>query len=104
MRLAEHPPLIEWTVGGVPPAEVAAKEPIVEAALSAVHAVGRESRLGGLDNWHDGATLTVEAGIPAICIGPGDVYLAHTTSESVSVTDLIACTQALAVATLRFCS
>ncbi len=32
--LAEHPPRIEWTVGGVPPAEVSADEPIVRAALS----------------------------------------------------------------------
>jgi acetylornithine deacetylase len=101
--LAAHPPQIEWTVGGVPPAEVSAEEPIVEAALSAARAVGRESSLGGLDNWHDGATLTVEAGIPAICLGPGDVYLAHTASESVPIADLVACAQALAVAALRFC-
>ncbi len=101
--LAEHPPVIEWTVGGVPPAEVPADEPIVEAALSAARAVGRQSRLGGLDNWHDGATLTVEAGIPAICLGPGDVYLAHTTSESVPVADLVACAQALALTALRYC-
>ncbi|MFN2627957.1 MAG: ArgE/DapE family deacylase [Gaiellaceae bacterium] len=101
--LAEHPPRIEWTVGGVPPAEVAADEPIVEAALSAALAIGRPSRLGGLDNWHDGATLTVEAGIPAICLGPGDVYLAHTASESVPIADLVACAQALAVSAMRFC-
>ena len=25
---------------------------------------------GGLDNWHDGATLMTEAGIPAICLRP----------------------------------
>jgi acetylornithine deacetylase/succinyl-diaminopimelate desuccinylase-like protein len=57
-----------------------------------------------MDNWHDGATLTVEAGIPAICLGPGDCYQAHTASESVPVADLVACAQALAIAALRFCS
>ncbi len=101
--LAAHPPSIEWLVGGVPPSSVAADDPIVQAAVSAVASVGREARLGGLDNWHDGATLTVEAGIPAICLGPGDVHLAHTTSESVPVDDLVACTQALALAAMRFC-
>ena len=90
-------------MGGVPPSEVRADEPIVEAALAAVRAVGRAGNLGGLDNWHDGATLTVEAGIPAICLGPGDVYLAHTVSESVPIADLVACAQALAVAAVRFC-
>jgi acetylornithine deacetylase len=102
--LAEHPPQIEWTVGGVPPAQVAADEPIVQTALLAVSAAGRPPRLGGLDNWHDGATLTVEAGIPAICLGPGDIRLAHTPSEAVPIADLVACTQALAVTAYRFCT
>jgi acetylornithine deacetylase len=101
--LAAHPPRIDWTVGGVPPAAVAPDHPVVVAALSSARAVGRQSELGGLDNWHDGATLTVEAGIPAICLGPGDIHLAHTVSESVPIADLIACTQALAVASMRFC-
>jgi acetylornithine deacetylase len=101
--LAAHPPRIEWAAGEVSPAEVPADDPVVEAAVGAVRAVGREGRLGGLDNWHDGATLTVEAGIPAICLGPGDVHLAHTSSESVPVADLVACAQALAVAAMRFC-
>jgi acetylornithine deacetylase len=102
--LAAHPPTIEWRLGGVPPAEIAADEPIIEAALSATRSIGRPARVGGMDNWHDGATLTVEAGIPAICLGPGDIRLAHTTSESVPIADLVACAQALAVAALRYCS
>jgi acetylornithine deacetylase len=101
--LAQHPPRIEWLVGEVPPAEVAPDDPVVAAALGATRAVGRPSALGGLDNWHDGATLTVEAGIPAVCLGPGDSLLAHTTDESVPIADLVACCQALAVAAMRFC-
>ncbi|HEY7208419.1 MAG TPA: ArgE/DapE family deacylase [Gaiellaceae bacterium] len=101
--LATHPPRIDWHVGGVPPAEVPADDPVVVAALGAARAVGRPSKLGGLDNWHDGATFTVEAGIPAICLGPGDIGLAHTTEESVPIADLVACAQALAVAAMRFC-
>ena len=61
------------------------------------------ARSAGLDNWHDGATLTVEAGIPAICLGPGDIHLAHGTEESVPIADLVACAQALAVTAMRFC-
>jgi acetylornithine deacetylase len=100
--LAAHPPVIGWEVGEVPSAEVPVDDPIVVAAYSAARAVGRASALGGLDNWHDGATLTVEAGIPAICLGPGDVHLAHTTAESVPIADLVACCQAIAVAAMRF--
>ncbi len=101
--LAANPPLIEWVAGAVPPAEVAADDPVVQAALGAVAAVGRNGGLAGLDNWHDGATLTVEAGIPAICLGPGDIRLAHTTEERVPIADLVSCTQALAIAAMRFC-
>lgn len=101
--LAAHPPRIDWLVGGVPPAEVPATDPVVLAALGAARDIGRESRIGGLDNWFDGATLTVEAGIPAICLGPGDIHLAHTPHESVPISDLVACSQAIAVAAIRFC-
>jgi acetylornithine deacetylase len=75
----------------------------VQAALGATAAVGRPGRLAGLDNWHDGATLTAEAGIPAICLGPGDIALAHTTEERVPVADLVACAQTLALSAMRFC-
>ncbi len=101
--LAAHPPTIEWVAGTVPPAEVSADDPVVQAALGAVTAVGRHGKLGGLDNWHDGATLVAEAGIPAICLGPGDIRFAHTTDEHVPIADLVSCTQALAIAAMRFC-
>jgi acetylornithine deacetylase len=101
--LAEHPPRIEWLLGGVPPAEVAADAPIVQCTLAAATAVGLPVEVGGMQNWHDGATLIVEGGIPSICFGPGDLYAAHTTSESVPIADLTACAQALALTALRFC-
>jgi acetylornithine deacetylase len=101
--LREHPPRIEWLVGGVPPAEVPADDPIVQVALGATRAIGRPGKLGGLDNWHDGATLIVEAGIPSICLGPGDIHLAHTCDESVPIDDLVDCCKALAVSAMRFC-
>ena len=101
--LREHPPEIVWGVGGVPPSEVAEDDPIVQALLEAGGDLGQAQRLGGLDNWHDGATLTVEAGIPAVCFGPGDVHRAHTVDEHVPIDDLVACAQRLALTALRFC-
>src|SRR5581483_6441744 len=49
--LAEHPPRIEWNVGGVPPAEISEREPIAQATLAAAHDVGLPTRIGGFDNW-----------------------------------------------------
>lgn len=101
--LAEHPPRIEWNVGGVPPAEIAEDEPIAQTTLAAARELGLPTRIGGFDNWHDGATLILEAGIPTVIFGPGDVQLAHTASEYVPIADLVACAQAIAVSAMRFC-
>jgi acetylornithine deacetylase len=100
--LRTHPPRVEWLVGGVPPAEVSLEEPVVQALLGAERDLGRPARVGGMDNWHDGAMLTVEGGIPAVCYGPGDVHRAHTVDERVPVRDLVACAQGIAVAAMRF--
>ena len=102
--LREHPPEIAWGVGGVPPAEVATDDPIVQALVEAGGDLGQPTNLGGLDNWHDGATLTVEAGIPSVCFGPGDIHRAHTADEHVPIDDLVACAQRIALTALRFCN
>ncbi len=101
--LRAHPPEIVWGVGGVPPAEVSEDDPLVQTLVGAGRDLGRPADLGGLDNWHDGATLTVEAGIPAVCFGPGDVHRAHTVDEYVPIDDLVACAQHIALAAMRFC-
>jgi len=101
--LREHPPRVEWLLGAVPPAEVSPAEPVVGTLLGVERDLGRAGRLGGLENWHDGATLIVEAGIPAVCYGPGDIYTAHGPQEHVPIAELVACAQGIALAALRFC-
>jgi len=106
--LAEHPPTIEWWPNGVMPVEIPESEPIVATMLDATRDVGRAGRLGGLDSWYDGATLTRLAGIPSIGYGPpgfdaDGLSLAHMVDEYVPVDGLVACAQGLAVAAMRFC-
>ena len=86
------------------PAEVGADEPIVRTLLAVQGDLGHEPRLGGLDNWHDGATLITEGGIPAVNFGPGDIRHAHAADEHVAIADLVACAQGIAVAAMRFCA
>ena len=56
--LAAHPPQIQWWSNGVMPMELSRSEPIVETMLEVAGDTGRGRRLGGLDSWYDGATLT----------------------------------------------
>ncbi|MBA2636795.1 MAG: ArgE/DapE family deacylase [Solirubrobacterales bacterium] len=100
--LREHPPRVSWR-GGVPPAEVSPQEPVAQTLLAVERNLGRPERLGGLENWHDGATLIFEAGMPAVCYGPGDIHRAHTVDEHVPVSELVWCAQGIAVAAMRFC-
>ncbi|MDQ3315937.1 MAG: ArgE/DapE family deacylase [Actinomycetota bacterium] len=101
--LREHPPRVEWPHSDVPPAEVSTEEPIVETLLGVERDLGRQGRIGGLDNWHDGATLILKAGIPTVCYGPGDIHRSHAADEHVPIADLVACAQGIALAALRFC-
>jgi acetylornithine deacetylase/succinyl-diaminopimelate desuccinylase-like protein len=106
--LAEHPPVIEWWPNAVMPFEIPHSQPIAGAMLDAGRDVGRPGRLGGLDSWYDGATLTKLAGIPSIGFGPPGFdpdgpTVAHTVDEYVPVDGLIDCAKALAVAAMRFC-
>ncbi|MFZ0972777.1 MAG: M20/M25/M40 family metallo-hydrolase [Solirubrobacteraceae bacterium] len=106
--LREHPPVIEWWPNAVMPFEIAPDEPIVGAMQGATADVGHAGRLGGLDSWYDGATLTQLAGIPSIGYGPpgfdaDGVSVAHMIDEFVPVDGLVTAAQGLAVAAMRFC-
>ncbi|MDE3132676.1 MAG: M20/M25/M40 family metallo-hydrolase [Acidobacteriota bacterium] len=106
--LAEHPPTFDWWPNPVMPMDIPESEPIVATMTAATADVGSPGRIGGLDSWYDGATLTQLAGIPSIGYGPPGfdaegVSVAHMIDEYVPVDGLVACAQGLAVAAMRFC-
>ncbi len=100
--LAEHPPLIEWSLD-IPPYEVDPAHPLVTAMLDASAAVGEPSRIAGLDSWYDAASFTRFGGTPCIGWGPRDIAWAHTIDEYVPIDDLVRCAQGLAIAAIRYC-
>ncbi len=106
--LAEHPPTIKWWPNAVMPFEISPDEPIVATMLESSRDVGSPGRLGGLDSWYDGATITRLAGIPTIGYGPpgferDGASVAHIVDEHVPIDGLIACAKGLAVAAMRYC-
>ena len=100
--LAENPPTIEWAPEA-PSAEMEAGAPIVTTLLGAARDTGLATGVAGFDNWHDGTTFTRVGGTPCVAFGPHGLDRAHTVDEFVPVDSLVACTQALAVAAIRFC-
>jgi acetylornithine deacetylase len=100
--LREHPPAVEWDLD-IPPAEVDPSLPIVQTMLRSTAAAGRPGVLGGLDSWFDAATFTRFGDTPSIGYGPRSIAWGHTVDEYVPVEDLVACTQAIALAAVEHC-
>ena len=69
------------------PSDVATDAPVVQALTRAVAARAQAVRIEGMTAWTD-ASLFNDAGIPAICFGPGDIMLAHAAEEYVPVQEI----------------
>lgn len=76
------------------PSDVAVDAPVVRALARALEARGQPVRMEGMTAWTD-AALFNDAGIPAICFGPGDIQLAHAAEEYVPVHEIDGATDAL---------
>lgn len=86
------------------PSDVAVDAPLVQR-LSAAHLRVRGSAppVEGLSAWTDAALLN-DAGIPAVCFGPGDIALAHAATEYVPLDEIDAATAVLTAFALDWCS
>ena len=86
-----------------PPSDVSTEAPIVRALDVALRACGEEVKVTGMSAWTDAAILN-EAGIPAICFGPGDIGLAHAAEEYVRVDEIERATLVLATLAAKWCA
>lgn len=84
------------------PSDVPVDAEIVERLRTALEAESMPVRIEGLSAWTDAALLN-EAGIPAVCFGPGDISLAHAAEEFVPVTDVEQATRVLARVVRDWC-
>lgn len=85
------------------PSDVAPNSPIVRALSDALTARGERVTIGGMSAWTDAALLN-EAGIPAICFGPGDIALAHATEEWIDIDEIERATGVLETLITRWCN
>jgi len=96
-RLRAHDSTLDVAVRHVltqGPSDVALDAPVVQALEAAMRAEGEPVHHEGMSAWTDAALLN-DAGIPAICYGPGDIMLAHATEEWVPLDEVERCTRVL---------
>ena len=86
-----------------PPSDVAPDAPIVHALASALGDVNEKTHIAGMTAWTDAALLN-DAGIPAICFGPGDIRLAHAAEEWVPIDEIERATAVLARLATSWCA
>ena len=77
-----------------PPLALDTDAPLVAAMQAASKDSQLEPKITGLSCWTD-AALFAEAGIPALCFGPGDIARAHSATEWVEVEELERATEIL---------
>lgn len=85
-----------------PPSDVAVDSPLVQALASTLAERGRSPDCAGMSAWTDAALLN-EAGIPAICFGPGDMGLAHAAEEYIETEQVERAADVLAALAQRWC-
>jgi acetylornithine deacetylase len=73
--------------GAQGPSDVSVDAPIVRALDDALRAAGEPVRIEGMSAWTDAALLN-DAGIPAVCFGPGDISLAHAAEEYIPLDEI----------------
>lgn len=70
-----------------PPSDVDPGAPVCVGLERAARANGVTPRIAGMSAWTDAALLN-QAGIPAVCFGPGDMGLAHAAEEYIDVREV----------------
>jgi acetylornithine deacetylase len=86
-----------------PPSDVSPDAPIVGALRNALADRGLAAQVAGMSAWTDAALLN-EAGIPAICFGPGDMGLAHAAEEYIETNEIERATEVLASLATHWCN
>jgi len=85
------------------PSDVSSTAPIVRALSTALIDRNERVTVGGMTAWTDAALLN-EAGIPAICFGPGDIALAHAAEEWIDTAEIERATEVLESLILHWCN
>jgi acetylornithine deacetylase len=85
------------------PSDVAVDSPLVQALGAALRAGGERVAVEGMSAWTDAALLN-EAGIPAVCFGPGDISLAHAAEEYIPLDEIDRATAVLASFAADWCA
>ena len=85
------------------PSDVAVDSPLVLGLDAALRERGEAVTVEGMSAWTDAALLN-DAGIPAVCFGPGDISLAHAAEEYIPLDEIDRAAAVLTSFASRWCA
>jgi acetylornithine deacetylase len=100
--LRRRPARIEWILDA-DCTEVPSDHPFVGTFRKVVSEIDLSPELTGFSSHSDIGIPTELGNTPTVNFGPGDPSQAHQPNEHVSISDLVACTKAIALTTHRWC-
>lgn len=101
--LRDHPATVEWPGGQFASGRLEAGNPLRDMLATAwMDAGGSKPRERGAPYGSD-LRLYADRGIPTAHLGPGDVRLAHSSRESVPISETVLAARALILTVLRTC-
>ncbi|WP_299952010.1 M20/M25/M40 family metallo-hydrolase [uncultured Ruegeria sp.] len=93
----------DHSLGGSP-VEIDSDHPDAVALGTCVQeAFGRRGEIGGAPYWSENPFLVDQIGCPAVYCAPGDISVAHTFEECISVEEYLAAIRAFALFMVRYC-
>lgn len=101
--LSEHPPLVEWYGGQFDAAETDPQLPAFQTLREAhTHEFGVPPELDGAPYGSDMRLYIHEGEVPAILYGPGDIRQAHSSNESIAVSEIVQAARVVTAAVARY--
>ncbi len=85
------------------PSDVHVDAPLVIGLADSLRSCGEDVSIAGMSAWTDAALLN-EAGIPAVCFGPGDIALAHAAEEYIPLDEIDRATVVMTAFARHWCS
>jgi acetylornithine deacetylase len=89
-------------LGAQGPSDVAVDAPLVRGLEAALGSCGERPVIEGMSAWTDAALLN-DAGMPAVCFGPGDISLAHAAEEYIPLDEIDRATAVLTAFARSWC-
>ncbi len=101
--LKTHPPKVTWRIRDIyfPPAHIRPTHPLVHTVSHIHQSFGREAKTSGFEAVSDMCWYSSQ-NIPSIVYGPGEIHLAHSNNESLSIDDLLYATKVYAGTILQW--